>query len=229
MPNVSQTTNSQSTAASKSASINRRTDLLVIHTHGRTLLLQLPKRGAEESRNIAINALAKQLGKSPAELWKRVHFAEKYDEKAMQELLAWENLKWGHVRKLLTVENKKKRSRFAAKANKRGWSPYVLACEIEAQQGVKNVGGRPTDSRPLSPGRLHELKKQADRMLHFFEKFACDYKGSRRLGKKDLELCRKILPVVLERFDELKKAIPVLMKGLVNAISSAQNAGTSAS
>lgn len=207
----------QSTAAAKSSTMRRRTDLQVKYLEGRTLLVKLPKRGSGKSRNEVIEREAKIQGISPAELWKRVLFAEKYNADALKGLLRLENLTWGHVRKLVTVENEKERTKFAATANKLGWSPRVLAYEIEARQGVGNLGGRRTKTRQLTPGTLHELKQEANRMLRLFTAFDRDSIGSGGLSKKDLELCKNGLDSVIEKLVELMKTLPVFVTTLKKA------------
>lgn len=130
-----------------------------IYDDGRRLLNCLPERGSGKNRYAVIREFANKKGLNTAELHKRMLFAEQYDTNTLQELLEFNNLTWSHVRKLLTVSDRTKRSEFAKQANDQSWSPRRLICEIEADQGVKNTGGRLVKTREFTPGTLYLVRQ----------------------------------------------------------------------
>lgn len=104
-----------------------------------------------------------------------------------------------------------------------------MVCEIEARLGVKNFGGRPTKSLPLTPGTLYELSRKAERMLHLLEAFGRGDDDSRSVRKNDLAKCQKLLDGVVAKLDELKKALPGFKKRLEQMLQLPQNHGEPAS
>ena len=185
-----------------------------VYEDGTRILGELSKSDAHKTRNSIIEALANENRMSAAELWKRVRFAETYNEASLKELLEFKNLTWGHVRKLLTVEKINERRRFAANANTHGWSPRDMASEIEASLGVKNFGGRPTKKRRLTPGTLHSLKQRVLQLLRLFDAFGLEETEITAAERNQLKLCREQLPATIKQLEELKKALPSFMKKL---------------
>lgn len=168
--------------------------------------------GLGKSRNAVIRDLVTETKLNPAELWMRVAFVDKYDETSLAELLQWRHLSWTHVRKLLTLSDAKERRNFARQANECAWSPQMLACEIEADLGVKHPGsGRPLTPRRCTPGTLYSLKKQVKQLLHVFDVFNCEVDCS--AISKAIVIQRNVRAAMIE-LRALSVAVPEFMKRL---------------
>ena len=200
-----------------------------VYEDGTRILGELSKSDAYKTRNSIIEALANENRMSAAELWKRVRFAETYNEAGLKELLEFKNLTWGHVRKLLTVEKINERRRFAENANTHSWSPRDMASEIESSLGVKNFGGRPTKKRRLTPGTLHSLKQRVLQLLRLFDAFGLGETEITAAERIQLLLCREQLPATIKQLDELKKALPSFMKKLEKVLPPLKDHAESAS
>jgi hypothetical protein len=206
-----------------------RVDLRKIHADGKRILLEWKGNQERKSLNALIEDLSDASKINPAELWKRVRFAQEYDDNDLEALLKLENLTWTHVRKLLTVSDVKERARYARKANQEEWGPRYMACEIEARQGVKNAGGRKKSTRHLTPGTLFSLKLQIVQLIQQFEMFDRDESKSISLERNEILHCKKQLPAILQTLDDLKKAIPAVESKLKSALRPVKKAGASVS
>lgn len=152
---------------------------------------------------------SKQNRINDAEVWKRVKFAEKYDEKDLAELLTLTHLVWGHVRKLVIVVKKAHRRKLAKKANKEKWNPRRLAGEIDAL-GERRFGGRKVKIVPVTAGTLNDVCKKNRTLANSFSAFGDRPRKSVLKGN----VFQKNLSVAILELNHLKKSASKLCKKL---------------
>lgn len=203
-----------------------RADLIEIHRQGKALLGEFSERGQYQQQSRIKRA--NELGINPAELNKRIAFANKYDKASLQELLALTTpqnkpLSWGHVRKLLTVHVASQRCRFAVLAADNGWSVQMLSREIDSRRKLPKRGGRPPRQRPLNPVTLREIEGVTNQVWRLLDSLQTrpDAATLATPPKRELAKCQKLLPNVLTSLRQLQQKLNSFTEQLGNAMTGA--------
>jgi len=194
-----------------------------MHKRGQELSKEFGHRGVYISKSRIERA--KELNINPAELNKLIAFARGYTGKELEELLRLktpqrETLSWSHVRKLLTIVDKKERHTFAVSAAKNNWSVQTLSREIDGRRTPKKQGGRKPRDRYLTPATLYELQEGADQMGRLLQAFkGTDPDPHQCLSEKDLAKCRELLPNVEAALVQLSDRLRTFARELCAAVA----------
>ncbi len=121
---------------------NKRSDLAWHHEFGRLVDVLTPERKYRASK---INELVELLsGKKSQAVMQLLYAARDFSRTyPKRELGTLKGLSFTHVRKLLTIENKKQRDLYRQQCQKNNWSFRQLDAKVKEKFGKRSQGGRP--------------------------------------------------------------------------------------
>lgn len=139
-------------------------------TLGQQVLAADTKRPDKYGRQIVVR-IAERNGASPDKIFKARRFAERYNKKALQQLLKLrtpEGLPLGvaHVRLLATVKDNKRRKELQEETVEKGWSADELHRQIQLDQGGKHGRG-PTRPKSQAVCLLQLIDASEDWLAHY--------------------------------------------------------------